>query len=61
MYQLVGGLQIGNSVVINVGAEITVIAGKFGAQAMIQIQHARDAVKTESVKVHVFHPESQIA
>ena len=58
--QGVGQLQIGNGLGVGVHGEVHPEIGKGGAQAVIVVEHAGDAVKTEAVEVILLQPELQV-
>ena len=54
-------MQIGDRVAVDVGAEIIVVAAEGFAQAMIEIEHAGDAIEAEAVEAKFFQPVAQVA
>ena len=59
--QLVGKLQIGDGLGVGIEGEVLVVGVEVSAQAMVVVEHGGDAVKTETVKVVLGHPELQVA
>ena len=60
MHQIIGQLQIGDRLRIRIHAEILFVAVKHGPQSMIPVQHRCHPIKTEPVKMVLFHPVFQV-
>ena len=60
MDQLVGQLQIGDSLDIGVEAEIAVVAHKVRAQPVVVVKHGGHAVEAEAVEVVLLQPELEV-
>ena len=58
--QVHGKLQVGDRVHVRVHGEIHLVVHKRGAQAVVMIEHAGDAVKAEAVKMIFFQPEAHV-
>ena len=54
--QLVGQLQIRDGVLVDVVAEVVVVAAEGFAQAVIEVHHAGDAVEAEAVEAELLEP-----
>ena len=55
--QIVGKAEIGHRIAVGVEGVVHSVIGERAAQAVIQIQHGGNAVKTEAVEVVFLHPE----
>jgi hypothetical protein len=59
---LVGNHEVDHTLLINARAEVLVVAARETcADTVMCVNHARDTIEAETIKLVLFHPESQIA
>ena len=56
----VGGGEVGERVVVDVGREVVVVAGESSVEAVVEVEHAGDAVEAEAVDAVFVEPEAAV-
>ncbi len=58
--QIVGQRQVGEGVLVDGIVEVAIVGGEGGAEAVMVVEHAGDAVEAEAVEVVLVQPEAQL-
>ena len=56
----VGKLKVEKGIGIDIGTKVVVVVGKLSAKPMIQVEHARDPVKTKAIKTVLLQPVANV-